>query len=127
MTATDNARASIQTAINGDTPRNHNRSNSQNADNLPSRKASTGLRGGPNDPLCFCGCGEHTRGGKFCQGHDGRMKSKLLAIARGTNPERATAASDYLIQLGWYTAETLATAMKVRSQPDLPAALKGFL
>lgn len=29
-------------------------------------------------PLCACGCGEHTRGGKFRPGHDMILKSRTL-------------------------------------------------
>lgn len=33
-------------------------------------------------PLCACGCGAHTKGGRFCMGHDAKLMS---AIKKGSN------------------------------------------
>lgn len=43
-------------------------------------------------PLCACGCGERTKGGKFLPGHDMKLKSRLIsAIKEGPAAERKKA------------------------------------
>ncbi len=56
-------------------------------------------------PLCECGCGEHTGGGRFRPGHDAKLKSRLIKIARAEgedkNPDACEAAWNQLGDLGW--------------------------
>jgi hypothetical protein len=52
-------------------------------------------------PVCLCGCGEPTKGGRFRPGHDARLKSDLRTKASGTNSRVATAATKRLKELGW--------------------------
>jgi len=35
----------------------------------------------PEPHECLCGCGEHTKGGRYVQGHDARHKSALITAA----------------------------------------------
>lgn len=32
---------------------------------------------------CMCGCGELTKGGKFCPGHDQKLRQKMEAAVGG--------------------------------------------
>lgn len=50
---------------------------------------------------CACGCGQMTKGGEFCMGHDSKMKSRLLKEA-DTGNEKAIAT---LLERGWATPE----------------------
>lgn len=56
-------------------------------------------------PLCECGCGEHTRGGRFLPGHDAKLKSKLIKNARAEgedkSPDACEAAWNQLVELDW--------------------------
>ena len=48
-------------------------------------------------PICLCGCGGHTKGGRFLPGHDAKLKKVLLADAR-LGKKRAV---NKLEKLGW--------------------------
>jgi len=51
-------------------------------------------------PVCLCGCGATTKGGRFRPGHDARLKSDLRAKASG-NGRQAASAEKRLKELGW--------------------------
>ncbi len=48
-------------------------------------------------PLCQCGCGEPTKGGRFKPGHDAKLKRDLLLKANAGGKR----AIKKLEQLGW--------------------------
>jgi hypothetical protein len=48
-------------------------------------------------PLCDCGCGETTKGGRYLAGHDAKHKSALVQAALGGSKRAETK----LEQLGW--------------------------
>lgn len=52
-------------------------------------------------PLCACGCGAETGGGKFRPGHDAKLKSALFGVARGEDEQAAAAAIEELAERGW--------------------------
>lgn len=52
-------------------------------------------------PLCQCGCGGRTGGGKFLPGHDAKLKSRLFSEARGTDEAARDVALVALEQRGW--------------------------
>jgi hypothetical protein len=40
--------------------------------------------------ICLCGCGGHTKGGRFLPGHDARLRGKLIGKEiKGTSAQRA--------------------------------------
>lgn len=39
--------------------------------------------------VCWCGCSTFTKGGKFCQGHDAKLKGLLAAVLAGEQPASA--------------------------------------
>ena len=47
--------------------------------------------------LCLCGCQQFTKGGRFCPGHDAKLKHTLITAIRSGD----TIAMDQLIDLGW--------------------------
>jgi hypothetical protein len=50
---------------------------------------------------CGCGCGDLTSGAEFRQGHDAKLKSRLLKIARGKLDGDIEAAVLKLKERGW--------------------------
>jgi len=48
-------------------------------------------------PQCECGCGDHTKGGRFLPGHDAKLKKKLIGLALGGGKR----ARNRLEKLGW--------------------------
>ena len=48
-------------------------------------------------PICLCGCGGHTKGGRFLPGHDAKLKKALVADARAGKKR----AMKKLEKLGW--------------------------
>jgi hypothetical protein len=48
-------------------------------------------------PECECGCGGHTKGGRFLPGHDSKLKKQLIALARSGKRR----AQNRLEKLGW--------------------------
>lgn len=56
--------------------------------------------------LCECGCGEPTRPGRhFVQGHDQKLRGRLLATARNAalHHQKRSAARRALASRGWPT------------------------
>lgn len=58
---------------------------------------------------CACGCGGYPKmaTSRYCQGHDGRLKRKLIAHVCGTDADKSTRAKAALVKLGWYTTQTV--------------------
>lgn len=51
-------------------------------------------------PECTCGCGKHTKGGRFRPGHDAQLKGRLQTEFKEKG--KLSAASDKLVsELGW--------------------------
>jgi hypothetical protein len=48
-------------------------------------------------PICMCGCGGQTKGGRFLPGHDAKLKKALVADARAGKKR----AINKLVKLGW--------------------------
>ena len=48
-------------------------------------------------PECECGCGGHTKGGRFLPGHDAKLKKELIALALSGKKR----ARNRLEKLGW--------------------------
>jgi hypothetical protein len=48
-------------------------------------------------PECECGCGGHTKGGRFLPGHDAKLKKQLIGQALGGKKR----ARNRLEKLGW--------------------------
>ena len=48
-------------------------------------------------PVCLCGCGGHTKGGRFLPGHDAKLKKALVADARAGKKR----ALNKIEKLGW--------------------------
>jgi hypothetical protein len=48
-------------------------------------------------PECECGCGGHTKGGRFLPGHDSKLKKELIGQALGGKKR----ARNRLEKLGW--------------------------
>ncbi len=72
-------------------------------------------------PICLCGCGGSTKGGRFLPGHDAKLKKTLVAGARA-GKKRAV---NKLAKLGWSkfierTQETNSTPIAVSDK--IPAA-----
>ena len=60
-------------------------------------------------PECLCGCGGHTKGGRFLPGHDAKLKKALVADARAGKKR----AKNKLEKLGWSKFLTLRTEVAV--------------
>jgi hypothetical protein len=70
------------------------------------RKATRGgaiarMKRGLEDVYCRCGCGQLTSGAEFKQGHDAKLKSRLLKTARGQIEGDADEAVRLLKERGW--------------------------
>jgi hypothetical protein len=48
-------------------------------------------------PDCQCGCGGHTKGGRFLPGHDAKLKKELITLALSGKKR----ARNRLEKLGW--------------------------
>jgi hypothetical protein len=48
-------------------------------------------------PECLCGCGAHTKGGRFLPGHDAKLKKRLVDEALSGKKR----AANKLEKLGW--------------------------
>lgn len=66
-------------------------------DELPTTVTVQLPKAGRPAPVCECGCGERTGGGRFRPGHDAKLKSALLARSRDGDK----AATDELIARAW--------------------------
>jgi len=67
-------------------------------------------------PVCLCGCGGTTGGGRFVLGHDAKLKSELLRTFRG---DGLSAEQQQLVeQLGWQRFMTPAPAKGRRPLRD---------
>lgn len=51
-------------------------------------------------PVCLCGCGDRTKGGKFCQGHDAKLKSLMIEQYRDEGA-LSPRLRDMVKELGW--------------------------
>ncbi len=62
-------------------------------------------RASKSSPLCECGCGDHTAGGLFFPGHDGKLKGRLIRTARAEgedkSPDACEAAWNELVVRRW--------------------------
>lgn len=54
----------------------------------------------PANPLCSCGCGKKTKGGRFVPGHDAQLRSELETIVEAGGPS-ARPAREALKRFGW--------------------------
>lgn len=50
---------------------------------------------------CHCGCGGMTKGGRFCMGHDMKLKGRLFEAARKPYVDVDQAAVDEIVARGW--------------------------
>lgn len=87
--------------------------------------ASSGkIRGDGTGNQCLCGCGEYPVGGRFCMGHDARLKGKLRKIVL-MGGDKADQAAKVLIGFGWYDAAGIAALRTGKASID-PAVLENL-
>ena len=54
---------------------------------------------------CHCGCGDLTKGGQFCMGHDMKLKGRLFKVARdGIDVPSAIRCATEIVARGWSEA-----------------------